>query len=498
MLKTPAKSEFPLGNVKSQAEWLNVIKTNGCYACHALGNKATRTIPPVFADMKSGGRLGAPHPVRPGDEQHGDRDRPHRHAACAQAVRRLDRPHRRGRTAGREAAAPAGPGAQRRHHAVGLLRSQALPARHHRDRQAQADAQRQRPDLRRDRELAPTSSRCSIRSSTRRPTFKMPVRDPKTPSSKDDPMSPSPYWGEEAIWDSQTSTHNPMYDEKGRVWFTSRVGAAANPDFCKKGSDHPSAKVFPLEASTRHLVDARSEDRQDHADPHLLPDAPSRVRRGRQQHAVDERGRAGQRRARLARPQDVRGDRRRGEVARLDADRHRHQRQRQARRMGRAEPAGRSGQGQAHRRRALRHRRQSAGRHDLGLGADLPGLHHPRRSGRQSVGDRARRNLRAADAGLRPARLRHRPQRHRLGAALERPHGQASTAASARCCTGPRPRPAGIARKAGRSIRSPARRCRASTETGSAEASYYTWVDQFDTFGLGRTCRGPPATPTSR
>ena len=23
------------------------------------------------------------------------------------------------------------------------------------------------------------------------------------------------------------------------------------------------------------------------------------------------------------------------------------------------------------------------------------------------------------------------------------------------------------------------------TETGSAEASYYTWVDQFDTFGLG-------------
>ena len=24
------------------------------------------------------------------------------------------------------------------------------------------------------------------------------------------------------------------------------------------------------------------------------------------------------------------------------------------------------------------------------------------------------------------------------------------------------------------------------TETGSAEASYYTWVDQFDTFGLGK------------
>ena len=38
-------------------------------------------------------------------------------------------------------------------------------------------------------------------------------------------------------------------------------------------------------------LDARSEDRQDHADPHLLPDASSDLRRGRQQHAVAQRGR---------------------------------------------------------------------------------------------------------------------------------------------------------------------------------------------------------------
>ena len=53
MLKVPGKNEFPLGNAKTQAEWMNVVKTNGCYQCHALGNKATRTIPSVFADMKS-------------------------------------------------------------------------------------------------------------------------------------------------------------------------------------------------------------------------------------------------------------------------------------------------------------------------------------------------------------------------------------------------------------------------------------------------------------
>ena len=67
-------------------------------------------------------------------------------------------------------------------------------------------------------------------------------------------MAPSPYWGEAPIWDSQTSMHNPMMDEKGRVWITARVRPPANPDFCKKGSDHPSAKAFPLEGeANRHL-----------------------------------------------------------------------------------------------------------------------------------------------------------------------------------------------------------------------------------------------------
>jgi len=67
------------------------------------------------------------------------------------------------------------------------------------------------------------------------------------------PRGPSAYWGEEAIWDGKTSIHNPMMDEKGRVWFTARIRQAANPDFCKEGSSHPSAKAFPLAESGRHL-----------------------------------------------------------------------------------------------------------------------------------------------------------------------------------------------------------------------------------------------------
>ncbi len=62
MLKVPDKSEFPgtgpQGNgmpvaLKSQAQWLDVVKTNGCYTCHQLGNKATRTIPKELGPFNS-------------------------------------------------------------------------------------------------------------------------------------------------------------------------------------------------------------------------------------------------------------------------------------------------------------------------------------------------------------------------------------------------------------------------------------------------------------
>jgi hypothetical protein len=45
-----------------------------------------------------------------------------------------------------------------------------------------------------------------------------------------------------------------MLDKEGRVWFTARIRGEDNPAFCKKGSDHPSAKAFPVEKSTRQLA----------------------------------------------------------------------------------------------------------------------------------------------------------------------------------------------------------------------------------------------------
>jgi hypothetical protein len=86
-------------------------------------------------------------------------------------------------------------------------------------------------------------------------TFKAPVRDANTPSTHDDPVvAPSPTWGTERIWDSKANVHNPMLDRGGRVWYTARIRAEDNPAFCKKGSTQSSAQRFPLDKSERQAA----------------------------------------------------------------------------------------------------------------------------------------------------------------------------------------------------------------------------------------------------
>jgi hypothetical protein len=68
------------------------------------------------------------------------------------------------------------------------------------------------------------------------------------------PVMPSPYWGDETIWMTHSAIHNPMFDKQGRVWFTARVRNEENPAFCQEGSDHPSARLTPLKKSGRQLA----------------------------------------------------------------------------------------------------------------------------------------------------------------------------------------------------------------------------------------------------
>ena len=86
-------------------------------------------------------------------------------------------------------------------------------------------------------------------------SFRATVRDPDTPTTASAPVvEPSPYWGDQILWDSQANAHNPMMDHLGRVWYTSRIRGPGNPEFCREGSSHPSARVFPLERAGRHLA----------------------------------------------------------------------------------------------------------------------------------------------------------------------------------------------------------------------------------------------------
>lgn len=85
--------------------------------------------------------------------------------------------------------------------------------------------------------------------------FVAPVRDEDTPSALELPViAPSPYWGSEPIWDSKANAHNPMLDQDGRVWYTASIRAPDNPAFCREGSDHPSAQLFPTDWSNRQLA----------------------------------------------------------------------------------------------------------------------------------------------------------------------------------------------------------------------------------------------------
>ena len=72
-------------------------------------------------------------------------------------------------------------------------------------------------------------------------------------------LQPSYYWGDQLLWgrggpdgqENSSDPHNPMMDHKGRVWMTSTVRARPNPDWCKGESDNKFAKYWPLEMSGR-------------------------------------------------------------------------------------------------------------------------------------------------------------------------------------------------------------------------------------------------------
>jgi hypothetical protein len=238
--------------MKSQPEWLNQIKTTGCMSCHALGTKGTRTMPKDFAHMTSAEAWARRIASGQAMTQHINvLNRFERERVLANWADWTDR------VAAGELpfARPERPQGVERN-IVLTLWEWSTPTRYMHDL---ISTDRRKPTVNAYGKLYGATEESTDFFPVLDPKthtageVKHPVRDPKTPSSKSAPMAPSPYWGPNPIWDSQTSIHNQMMDEKGRVWMAARIRHPDNPDFCKKGSDHPSAKVFPLNSASRHV-----------------------------------------------------------------------------------------------------------------------------------------------------------------------------------------------------------------------------------------------------
>jgi hypothetical protein len=262
LMEMPAKSEFPgtgdsgngiSPNIKTQGDWIRSIKSGGCTACHALGTKATREIPAALGPfstttaawdrrVKSG---------QAGGQMSGALNNFGRARVLKMFADWTDRVR-----AGELPPAPQRPqGAER--NVVITQWDWADPKAYLHD---VVSTDRRNPRINANGPvygaLELSADYTPVLDPQTHTASRVPltVRDPNTPPTSAAMPESSPYWADEVIWTSKNNVHNPMLDHKGRVWLTSAVRPAANPPECKEGSSHPSAKLYPVANAGRHLA----------------------------------------------------------------------------------------------------------------------------------------------------------------------------------------------------------------------------------------------------
>ena len=263
MLRVPDEKEFPgtgpTGNgiavtMRTQGEYLRQLKSGGCWSCHQLGNKATREIPAALGTFPSSahawerriqsGQAGGN--MVTGLYAFG------RERALAMFSDWTDR------IAAGEIPKTAPPRPQ------GIERNIVITMWDWADPKAYlhdvVSTDRRNPTLNANGllygALELSADYLPVLDPVGHEAGRVPltVRDPNTPATSAKIPAPSAYWGDEPIWTSKSNVHNPMFDEKGRMWITAAVRSFDNPDYCKEGSSHPSAKLAPIARSSRHLA----------------------------------------------------------------------------------------------------------------------------------------------------------------------------------------------------------------------------------------------------
>ena len=260
MMKIPGADQFggksDIPEKIKQSDWLNLMKNNGCVGCHQLGQLSTRTLPPAFASLPNheeawlrriqAGQAGESMVNIVAGELN---TVPIKYFAdWTTRVANGELPKNK----------PSRPQGEERNIVVTLR--DWMDEKHYLHDLISSD--KRNPTVNAHGPLYGSPEFSSnyvpvldpVKNTATR--FLMPVA-PGTPEARDAgnmPLMPSAYWGEEKLWDSRASNHNAMFDSKGRVWMAATGHPPANPDFCKQGSNHPSAKVAPIASTTRRVT----------------------------------------------------------------------------------------------------------------------------------------------------------------------------------------------------------------------------------------------------
>jgi len=265
MLEIPGGDQFGGANDRipanlSQTDWLNGTKSNGCIGCHQLGQASTRTIPEALGTFGSSAQAWTRRiqSGQAGGQMLGQLSRLGGQAAdnygdWIDRIAAGELPH----------ATPERP--------QGVERNIVVTLRDwYNERQYLHDlisTDKRNPTVNAYGPLFGSPEYASDVMPMLDPVsntwtgFTMLVRDAEMAltlgpghAAALDALQPSPYWGNERIWETRANNHNAMIDATGKLWMAASIRDPETPDFCREGSDHPSAMLTPLDRSTRHLT----------------------------------------------------------------------------------------------------------------------------------------------------------------------------------------------------------------------------------------------------
>jgi hypothetical protein len=259
MLHIPPKSDFPgtgpNGNgiserMRAQGEWIEMTKTDGCEACHQLGNKATREIPASLGAFDSSvaawdrriksGQVGSQMNARA--TLMGRKRALEMYADWTDRIKAGELPPVPPRPQGLE------------RNVVVTEWDWAGPKDYFHD---EISVDRRNPNSNPNGLVygvhEQSTDLLTILDPVKNTMTQIPIPvKPGTPQAEpEEVLEPSAYWGTEPISTAKSIAHSLMMDSQGRIWTASATRQDANPDFCKQGSSHPSAIAFPIKLSSR-------------------------------------------------------------------------------------------------------------------------------------------------------------------------------------------------------------------------------------------------------